>query len=701
MRTFAWGGDFGLRFAIDDEHRIRLVHLGTTPLAEGVPIERALGPVEIHVSGSRIAAHTRHVAYDLAERLRYRAHDTQADEESATLTVIQHDPMTGLEVESRWRRFGSARVLRCWSTVRNDGDRPIRLEYVASLSYAGFLPEPAPDWYHGFRVGVPHNSFYSEFRWRFASLAEHGVVEAGRLLSGINGRDRLRVSNLGSMPTSEYLPMGSIEHPATGQAWVWQIEHNGSWQWEIGAHRSGPYLAVSGPTDQDHQWSLELTAGETFETVPVAIAGSERGLDDAFAEMTRYRRLVRRPNDDARNLPIVFNDWMYCLRADPDEAKLTDLIPRVGRLTCDVYCIDAGWYADDNGWWPTVGAWEASPARFPHGLESMTDLIRRHGMVPGLWIEPEVVGVDSPVAADLPDEAFFARFGRRTNARGRYLLDFRHPEVVARMDGIVDRLIAEHGLGYLKLDYNVTSGVGTDVRADSPGMGLLDHNRAFLRWVDAVFARHPGLVIEACSAGGSRLDPATLARHSIASTSDQHDPLRYASIAAASPTALPPEQAGIWVSPLPSYGREELILCLVNGMLARPQLSGKAAELDGSQRELVLQALDVYRGYRGRLPDAIPHWPLGIPDWDDDWLALALELEDATYVSIWRRGGSSVARLPLAHLAGVEVIIECAFPADEPIEAVWERDAAVVVIRLPDAPMARLLRIVSPGSHLA
>ena len=48
-------------------------------------------------------------------------------------------------------------------------------------------------------------------------------------------------------------------------------------------------------------------------------------------------------------------------------------------------------------------------------------------MVPGLWLEPEVIGVDSPIARELPDDAFLTRRGVRVAEHGRYLLDLRNP----------------------------------------------------------------------------------------------------------------------------------------------------------------------------------------------------------------------------------------------------------------------------------
>src|SRR5690606_10775866 len=153
---------------------------------------------------------------------------------------------------------------------------------------------------------------------------------------------------------------------------------------------------------------------------------------------------------------------------------------------------------------------------------------RDRGMVPGLWLEPESLGVRSPAVHELPDDAFFQRDGARVIESGRYQLDFRHPAVIERLTAVVDRLVADYGVGYLKFDYNVDVTQGTDAAADSPGDGQLAHGRAYLAWVASILDRHPGLVIENCSAGGQRMDYAMLALHSIQSTSDNQDPLLYA-----------------------------------------------------------------------------------------------------------------------------------------------------------------------------
>ena len=64
------------------------------------------------------------------------------------------------------------------------------------------------------------------------------------------------------------------------------------------------------------------------------------------------------------------------------------------------------------------------------------------GMIPGLWLEIEVMGIRCELAEKLPDDWFFFRHGKRVYDRSRYQLDFRNPEVRALADGVIDRLVS-------------------------------------------------------------------------------------------------------------------------------------------------------------------------------------------------------------------------------------------------------------------
>ena len=102
------------------------------------------------------------------------------------------------------------------------------------------------------------------------------------------------MTSSGSWSTGTHLPTAGIVDRDSGHAWLWQVEHNGAWRWEVGERRDGVYLALLGPTDIDHQWHQSLQPGESFTTVPVSVAVSESGLDGAVAALTARQQPFQR-----------------------------------------------------------------------------------------------------------------------------------------------------------------------------------------------------------------------------------------------------------------------------------------------------------------------------------------------------------------------------------------------------------------------
>lgn len=688
-----WEGD-GVRVIVDTgpDAPPKLVHLAPTGAAIAGAGRSAVPLVELMLAGvgsrSGASAGSRHTDGLPSLRLRYARHTDVAGDGHRTLSVTAVDPVSGLEVTTHLRRHSGLPVLRCWTSITHAGTDPVTLQYVSSLGYSGF-GTTAAGWP---ALGVAHNSWCGEARWRENRLDVLGLQDLGLAAQGFDSsRGRVAVTSTGTFPSGEHLPTGYLRHPE-GPTWMWRIEHNGSWHWEVGDRRGDLYLMVSGPTDAENQWSRRLAPGDTFTSVPVSIAAVPGGPDDAVAALTEHHRRRRRPQTDHQLLPVIFNDYMNCLDGDPSTDKLLPLVDAAADLGAEYFCVDAGWYADDGTWWDSVGDWQPSTRRFPDGLAKVTRHIADHGLTSGLWLEPEVVGVRSEAARRLPAEAFFHRLGTRVVESGRHQLDLRHPAARAHVDATVNRLVADLGVGYLKLDYNINAGVGTDVAADSAGDGLLGHNTALLAWYEDVQLRHPGLTLESCASGGMRMDGATLAVLPLQSVTDQHDPVRLAAIAAAVPSVVAPEQAAIWVYPQPHYDRELNALCMVNGLLGRIHLSGRADLLTLEQRDDVRRALTVYRRIRHRIPRAVPFWPLGFPAWDDEWLALGLRDGLTAYVAVWRRSapGSGPARCALPMPAGVSAV-RCSYPADLPGD--YTAADGGVVVSMPVPVGARLLEV--------
>lgn len=644
--------------------------------------DRPLPLVGILTAGrGHVTSTDRLVQTAIGDSLRYVSHES---EPGVALRIVSASA-DGLRTTTVLEALDGA--LRVSTEVENAGDERILLTAVTSWAMplgtrldVGAAADPAADW----ELLEGRSEWLGEGRWQTRELREL-LPDLHPEHTAQPPRESVVRTATGTWSTGGTLPLMALRSRRQDVTWLCEVAHSGPWRWEVGEQIGDAYLAVSGPTDRDHQWSQLLAPGESFTSVPALLAvGTD--LEHAAAALTRAKRAARRAHPDDRRPALVYNDYLNTLVGDPTTERLLPLVAAAAEVGVETFCIDAGWYADTESWWDTVGEWTPSTRRFPGGLGEVVDAIRGHGMVPGLWLEPEVIGTGSPLARTLPEEAFLSRSGVRVEESGRFHLDLRHPAARAHLDETVDRLVREFGVGYLKLDYNIDPGPGTDRAASSAGAGLLGHARAHLDWIDGVLDRHTSLVLENCASGAMRADSALLARMQLQSTSDQEDPLLAPTIAAAAPLSMLPEQAANWACPQPEMSDEAIAFTLVTGLAGRFHLTGHLDRMTAEQRSLVAEAVRTAAELRPHLIASVPLWPLGLPGWTDRWVASALRTPGATgsiVLSLWNRGDEpGETTLAFPGLLGRAIRLRTAFPAGLPAWGTsWDAGAGLLTVR--------------------
>lgn len=659
-----------LRFDHADDHPVRLIHWATGPA--GVSLVASSPIVDVSTAGEQRARLNQSLLlWGAGLRLRYTGHEALGDE----LRIRQRDQESGVEVTSVFRAAGPGVQIK--HTVRNGAEADLVLLSVSSGLVA--VPEGEHDVLWG------ESEWLAEGRWHQRPLSEL-LPDISPAFHNRHPRGNFAVTSHGSFSSGEFLPTGVLAI-TDGPSFAWQVETSAGWHWEVTQTEGTVTVGVYGPTDLYHQFAERLAPGGEFTTAPAGFCVAEGGRDAAFAALTDYRRAIREMRPVDAGLPVVYNDFMNTLMAGPSTEKELPLIEAAAKAGAEYYCIDAGWFGSGN-WWADAGDWREAPGKFTGGLISVIDAIRAKGMRPGLWLEPEAVGVDAPLARRLPEEAFFRRHGRRVSETGHLQLDFRHPAARAHLDEAVDRLVAEFGIKFFKLDYNVNSGVGTDVDAEGPGAGLLGHTRAFRDWLSDTQGRHPEVLFESCSSGGMRMDYNLLSVAHLQSTSDQQDFRRYAAIAAAAPASVLPEQAGNWAYPAASMSVEETAFAMTAGVMGRLYLSGFLGELDAGRFALVREAVALHSDWRHRIAKAHPVWPLGLPGWEDEVIALQLDAGSESLLALWSRGGEAEITLPGLRGRTVEQVYPVTLPQ-------WKirTDEDLPVIKVPAGPAARIFAV--------
>lgn len=650
--TLTWGSNsFPLRFYLDESMPVSMsVGPYTIPSISEAGAGTTNTLVEAMLLGKGRAmssVRTDHTA--VGEQLRYVSYDLKDNNTSSSLVIQQFDKDDGLTATTTLTNLNAA-AYRVSTTIRNDSNTAQTLQAVSIGALTGLLPllgnANQTDLY------IARNEWCAEGRWFKVPInGNAGLPYMNPPLHQWPSMGAFSLMSSSTWSTGQFLPMGVLENAATGKALAWQIENNGPWRWELCSQveRDNLYtLVLLGPTDLHHSWSITLAPGESFTTPTASFSYSTDGFDGAIDELTLHRRASRHyiPASEKQH-PLIYNDYMNALMGDPTTEKEIPLIDAAAKAGVQYYCIDCGWYDDGSDWWPSVGAWEPSKTRFaPDGLGALVQRIRDRGMVPGLWIEPEVIGVKSPCASQLPEDAFMHRDGKRIVEHQRLFLNFASQSARDYLDSVFDRLIEEFKVGYFKWDHNSVPGSGPDDNGNNPGSGLLDHTRAHLAWFDRLRQRYPDVIFEACSSGGQREDPGILSHYDLQSTSDQQDWRIYPTIAASAPASLLPEMAGNWAYPHAGMNPEQMVFALVNGLAGRMYLGGNLDKLDAEQLEIVKEAVAQYPYIVNHNATSLPRWPLGLPEWNDPNVVLEMHNEDESLIYIWNRGGKKAIDVP-------------------------------------------------------
>ncbi|MCE5259452.1 MAG: alpha-galactosidase [Chloroflexi bacterium] len=618
----------------------------------------------------------------------------------------------------------SAAVIRQTTTAINEGNTPLTLTHLSSACLQGLASDGLRAWDDPSKLRLHYcrQAWEGEGQWRQSGIEELGLYRTSVHPCGT----AVHLSSIGSWSTASYLPMAVLEDLETGKVWNWQIEASSSWHMELGyraawsGNAGGLFMDVDAASERHTGWSKTLAPGERFTAAPAAWGCTSGGFTQAIEQLTRYRRMVLKPQPaDTKEPPLMFNDYMNCLWGDPTAEKLLPLIDAAAAVGAEGFCIDAGWFAPRAGSWGNgLGDWRPSPDRFGElGLEGILRYIKNKGLIPGLWLEMEVCGEDAALAAK-PDGWFLLNHGRRIGGGSRWFLNFTNPEVCAYLQGVIDRLV-EMGVGYIKNDYNACIGPQVANVNSGGADGLLQHSRAFYNFIDKVRDRHPRLIIENCGSGAMRSDYAALAHFHLQSSSDQEIHTLYPSIIAGSLAAVLPEQLGVWAYPWPllfphkdnadilqsdTYRAqmadgEQTVFNMVSGLCGNMYLSGHIDCADAFNQALIREGTALYKSERPFITRSHPLWPSGMPRFmdADTWVSVGLtDDESRILLAVWRlASAASEFMLRLPHMSGRALRVRQLYPSQGfNAPTTWNSAEGTLTVKLASPNSARLYELL-------
>ncbi len=258
----------------------------------------------------------------------------------------------------------------------------------------------------------------------------------------------------------------------------------------------------------DEGTSMELAPGEHYCTPEATIGFSTEGFAGIRKQIYDYQMDYLLPRRCANKpFPILYNSW-YPYMFDIDEDKIRFLMQRAAAIGVELFVIDDGWMPGRDCDRKGLGDWVACPDRFPNGLKPLSDEAHRLGMKFGLWVEPEMVNPDSDLFRAHPDWVLQSKHREPSLSRNQLALNMAREDVLQYMIGVLDGLVEDYHLDYLKWDMNryiSDFGWPEGTKQDRDRLPITLIENVYRIW-EHLNEKYPDLLLENCAHGGARAD---------------------------------------------------------------------------------------------------------------------------------------------------------------------------------------------------
>ncbi|MCH5165025.1 MAG: alpha-galactosidase [Clostridiales bacterium] len=340
---------------------------------------------------------------------------------------------------------------------------------------------------------------------------------------------------------------------------------------------------------------ISLEVGESFvspELVSVYTDEGVGGMSRIFHKLYRTRLIDPRFADKPR--PIVVNSW-ESVYFDFDEQKLKRFIDGANGLGIDTVVLDDGWFGKRDSDNCSLGDWIIDRRKLPNGLKAVIDHCKKNGMKFGIWFEPEAISPNSDLYRAHPGWAISTVGRKGIEMRNQYVLDFSNPQVVDYVFEAMRKILAEHEILYVKWDMN--RGL-----SDVPnGKLYFGYVRGVYELYDRLSHEFPNVLIEGCSSGGGRFDPAILYYSPMIWASDDTDAHERTKIQYGLSLCYPLQTLSNHVSVCPNHQSARTTPFDTRGAVASLGCLGyelNVAEISEDEREKIKKQIETYKADR-------------------------------------------------------------------------------------------------------
>lgn len=338
-----------------------------------------------------------------------------------------------------------------------------------------------------------------------------------------------------------------------GRVYSMSLIYSGGFKAVVEKDTNDSLRMAMGITDYDFEW--HLNPGERFQTPEAVLFYTEEGFNglSQWSHELIAKRIVS-PQWQNVERPILINNW-EATYFDFNEEKLLALADEAAQVGVELFVLDDGWFEGRNGDTTSLGDWHVDLAKLPSGLKQLSQKIKARNLKFGLWVEPEMVSLDSNLYRKHSEWLMSEPGKMPKHGRNQYLLDLGIPEVVSYLEDVLSQVFEEAEVDYVKWDMNRNFS-NTYSKMLPPERQKETAHRYVLGLYDLMerlTARFPKVLFELCASGGNRFDAGMLYFMPQGWTSDNTDGLERQYIQYGTSTCYPPSVMGAHVSAVPNH----------------------------------------------------------------------------------------------------------------------------------------------------
>ncbi len=273
---------------------------------------------------------------------------------------------------------------------------------------------------------------------------------------------------------------------------------------EVSAY--GQTRVVTGINPRSFQF--HIGPGESFEAPEAVMTYSKKGFNGMSQNMHAFvRECIVRGEWKKKPRPVLLNSWEAAY-FNINESKLLKLAKAGKEAGIELFVMDDGWFGTRDDDTQSLGDWYPNLKKLPNGIEGLAKKINKLGLDFGIWVEPEMVNVNSDLYRAHPEWVMEIPGKPHSESRTQRILDFSNPDLVEYMTNAMAKVFSSGNIAYVKWDMNRIFSDYYSQCLPPERQKEVGHRymMGLYKMCDTLMSQFPHILFEGCASGGNRFD---------------------------------------------------------------------------------------------------------------------------------------------------------------------------------------------------